>query len=78
MVFDVYSLDGEEVNLIINRSKKTGEVYKLEFRELKIPQNGMASLRFFPEQNPSFKIEIDNELDGIFDDYQLPNFLGSQ
>ncbi len=32
LVFDVYSLDGKEVDLKISRHKRTGEVYEVEFK----------------------------------------------
>ena len=56
LVFDVYSLDGKEVDLKISRHKKTGEVYEVEFDWLEISKNGKATLRFSPEQNPNLEM----------------------
>ncbi|MCR4321148.1 MAG: hypothetical protein NUV74_12535 [Candidatus Brocadiaceae bacterium] len=52
LVFDVYSLDGKEVDLKISRHKKTGEVYEVEFNWLEIPKNGKATLKIFSRTKP--------------------------
>ena len=73
--FNVYSLDGKEVDLTINRYKSTGEVYDIEFNWLEIPKNGKATLRFSPEQNPNLEMEIDNDHNGIFDYRVSPDYV---
>ena len=75
LVFDVYSLDGKEVDLKISRHKRTGEVYEVEFNMLEIPRKGKASFVFSPEQNPTLEIGIDHNRDGIFDSHRLPDYL---
>ncbi len=75
LVFDVYSLDGNEVDLKISSHKKTGESYDVEFDWLEIPKNGKATLMFSPEQNPRFEMEIDHNRDGIFDYRVLPDYV---
>jgi len=75
LVFDVYSLDGEEVNLNISRFKRTtGEVFDVEFDWLKIPRKGKATLRFSPDENPNLEMEIDHDHNGIFDYRVLPDY----
>ncbi|TVL98778.1 MAG: hypothetical protein CV087_20540 [Candidatus Brocadia sp. WS118] len=75
LVFDVYSLDGKEVNLKISRHTRKGEIYEVEFNSLAIPRNGKASLTFSPEQNPSLEIGIDHDMDGYFDSHRLPDYF---
>ena len=75
LVFDVYSLDGEEVNLKISRFKRTtGEVCEVEFNWLEIPKNGKATLRFSPDENPNLEMEIDHDHNGIFDYRVSPDY----
>jgi len=74
LVFDVYSLDGKEVDLKISRYKKTGEVYKVEFNWLEIPKNGKATLRFSPDENPNLEMEIYHDHNGIFDYRVSPDY----
>jgi len=74
LVFDVYSLDGNEVDLKISRQKRTGKVYDVAFDSLEIPKNGKATLRFSPEQNPNLEMEIDHDQDGIFDYHVSPDY----
>lgn len=74
LVFDVYSLDGKEVDLKINRYKKTGEVYEVEFNWLEIPKNGKATLRFSPDENPNLEMKIDYDYDGISDYRVSPDY----
>ena len=75
LVFDVYSLDGNEVDLKVSRYKRTGEVYDVEFEGLEIPRNGKASFAFSPEENPTFEIGIDRDRNDIIDSHRLPDFL---
>jgi len=75
LVFDVYSLDGNEVDLRISRHKRTGNVCEAEFNGMEISKKGKASFTFSPEQNPTLEIGIDHNRDGIFDSYRLPDFL---
>ena len=74
LLFDVYSLDGSEVDLKISRYKRTGEVYDVEFDGLEIPRKGKASFTFSPEQNPNFEMEIDHDHNGIFDYRVSPDY----
>ena len=73
--FNVYSLDGKEVDLIISRYKSTGEVYDIEFNWLEIPKNGKATLRFSPDENPNLEMEIDHDHNGIFDYRVSPDYV---
>lgn len=75
LVFNVYSLDGKEVDLKISRHKRKGEIYEVEFNSLEIPRNGKASFTFSPEKNPSFEIGIDHDMDGLFDMHKLPDYV---
>nr|CAJ74671.1 unknown protein [Candidatus Kuenenia stuttgartiensis] len=76
LVFDVYSLDGEEVTLKISRyNRDTKEVCEVEFDWLEIPRNGKATLRFSPDENPNLEMEIDHDLNGIFDYRVSPNYV---
>ena len=75
LVFDVYSLDGKEVDVRISRRKKTGEVYEVEFNMLEIPRKGKASFTFSPEQNPTLEIGIDHNLDGVVDSHRFPDSI---
>ena len=75
LVFDVYSLDGKEVEVRISRRKMTGEVYEVEFNGLEIPKEGQASFTFSPEQNPHFEITLDHNLDGVIDSHRLPDSI---
>ena len=75
LLFDIFSLDGEEVNLKISRYKRTtGEVCDVEFDWLEIPKNGKATLRFSPDENPNLEMEIDHDQDGIFDYRVSPDY----
>ena len=75
LTFDVYSLDGKPVDLIIGRYRRAGEEYIVEYNNLRIPRKGKASLVFSQEQNPRFKIDIDRNNDGKVDKYKLPDTL---
>jgi len=76
LLFDVYSLDGESVNLKINRyDSTTGKTHEVEFDWLEIPKNGKATLRFSPGQNPNLEMEIDHDQDGIFDYRVSPDYV---
>ncbi|WP_419470261.1 SBBP repeat-containing protein [Candidatus Kuenenia sp.] len=75
-IFEVYSLDGEEVTLKISRyNRNTKEVCEVEFDWLEIPRNGKATLRFSPDENPNLEMEIDHDLNGIFDYRVSPNYV---
>lgn len=75
LIFDVYSLDGKEVNLKISRHKRRGGIYEVEFNNLEIPRNGKASFTFSPKQNPGLEIGIDHDMDGLFDMHKLPDYV---
>lgn len=75
LIFDVYSLDGEDVNLKISRyDRVTRSTHEVEFDWLAIPKNGKATLRFSSEQNPNLEMEIDHDQDGIFDYRVSPDY----
>ncbi len=75
MVFDVYSLDGEEVTLKISRyNRDTNEVQEVEFDWLEIPKGGKATLKFSPKKNPDFEIMVDNNLDNVIDRIVMPDY----
>lgn len=76
LIFDIYSLDGEEVSLKIAKyNRTTGKTYIVDFDNLEISKNGKAMLLFSPKKNPKSEIGIYYDHDGFLDRHRLPDYF---